>query len=172
MRELVKFAMMAVAAAALWLWPAPASAQSCFVNSTTLAFGTIYTSNNVAYTTSASVQIVCSGYSNGTTIRVCPFFDVGTYPAGGSSGPRRLGSGVSRLDFDVFSDAAYANRFPNNDVDASTPNLLLTVNGGIGVGSFTVYGRIPAGQTGAATGSYATTLGANIYFVSVRWGPP
>lgn len=129
-----------------------------------MAFGTIYTPTNSAYATTATVTVSCSGNGTDTSVRICPFVGSGTYGAA-AGGPRLLGSGSARLNFDVFTSASYATRYPNDTVDATTPSTTLAVAAtGTSSTTLTLYGRIPANQTAAATGDYAAAFSSGVFY--------
>jgi spore coat protein U-like protein len=81
----------------------------------------------------------------------------GTSPAPGSTNNnpvRRLSQGSSHLNYNLYSDAGHTLVWNNNNGIRTTRNYPQTM---------TVYGRIPAGQTGPA-GIYTDAVLATITF--------
>lgn len=144
----------------LWLMmPAPAEAQSCSVLAPTLAFGTV-PANGTAVTNGTVVIVSCSGTAN-ASLRLCAYVGTGTYTAP-TGGPRVMKSGANALSFDLYTTAAFTQRYVNGQIDGSNPETLATLSGsGSSSTNILIYGRIPAGATtGAPTGTYSTTFSA------------
>lgn len=136
----------------------PAAAQSCTATATAVSFGNVATGGNTAYSANALVTLSCTGNTN-QVIQYCPYIDGG--PSPGASGPRYMAAGASRLAFDVYQDAALSQRYANGVVvGANTGFSYQLGSNGSGSTSFTVYGRIPAGQQAVPLGSYAVALSA------------
>ena len=139
--------------------PAPAKAQSCSVFAPNLAFGTVPADGAVV--TGGTVLLVnCTGTAN-NQLRLCPYIGTGSYTAP-TGGPRVMKSGSNSLSFDVYTSAAFTQRFVNGQIDGSNPETLVTLSsGGSSNSNILVYGRIPSGATtGAPSGTYTTTFNA------------
>lgn len=157
-RGIARFVNVALAACILWLLvPSPAAAQTCTASATTLAFGTVNTVFNQTFSTTNSLTITCSGTAN-SQIRVCPYIASGSGGAA-ASGPRQMSSGANKIDFDIYIDATYAERWANDQATGANPDTLVTTSGGGTVTvKLTLYGRIFSGQATAATGSYTSSF--------------
>ena len=143
----------------------PAQAQSCSAATPVLDFGTTSADGTQVYAGS-TVLIFCNGTAN-NTIRICPYVGTGSYPAA-ANGPRRLGSGTARMDFDVFEDVTFSKRFANGQVDGANGSLPLTLNsGGSATANVPIYGRIP---TGATTGATSTLYSASMFDSLIVYG--
>lgn len=117
---------------------------SCAVSAADLAFGTYDAASGSDTTATSSITVTCS--------LLTPYnisLDGGTYVAGGV---RRMGSGASRLNYEIYRDVAMSNVF-------GTVAALLGVSG-IGTGlavPTTIYGKIPKNQA-VVPGSYSDQI--------------
>jgi spore coat protein U-like protein len=126
---------------------APGEARAgavCSVVNSGLAFGT-------SANATGTVNWSCTGYdTTPNTFNLC--LRLGTPSSPGTASQPQLLSGANTMAFNLFSNAAGTTLWA-----ASTPLVQsVTIGPGIGTtvtGSFTFYGRIPAGQTSPA-GNY------------------
>jgi len=131
--------------------------NSCVVNSASaMAFGN-YDVNLGAVTSTSAININCTK-SDTYTIAL-------NYGAnGGSAANRIMANGTNLLDYNLFVDSGYANVW--NSTCGSGMNCDGGTGAGPGVGnaqSYTVYGKIPAGQNVPA-GSYSDTITVTVTF--------
>lgn len=135
-----------------------ATVQSCTVNNSTINFG-IYNPLDAASddNNAGSVQINCRVNGSGTAL-----VDVALGVSGGTFSQRRLQSGTSFLNYNIFTSPAYTTVW-GDGTDGSVPqSVALTKT--LESMSWVLYGRIPAGQLGAAPGTYTDTVQ-----VTVSW---
>jgi spore coat protein U-like protein len=77
----------------------------------------------------------------------------------GNTGARRLNSGAHTLAYGLYTDAARSTAWGDSSGGAILiDSIVLDVLGLAPVRQHTVYGRIPAGPTGAVPGSYTDTV--------------
>lgn len=134
---------------------------SCSVSTTALLFGA---HNPLAGATdsSASVRVNCGGVAG----LLIPFrIDLGRGGAA-SYAPRRLSSGTNTLAYNLYADAGRTSVWGDGTggsvaVDSS---VLLDVLGWAPTRTFTVYGRIGAGQTATVPGSYADSISVTVTY--------
>ena len=83
-----------------------------------------------------------------------------------SYAPRRLSSGMNTLSYNLYADAGRTSVWGDGTGGsvAVESSVLLDVLGWAPTQSFTVYGRIGAGQTGAVPGSYADTVSVTVTY--------
>ncbi|WP_200845213.1 spore coat U domain-containing protein [Roseomonas sp. 18066] len=144
--------------AGLLLLPAAAQA-ACTLAATPLAFGN-YSPRAAATTTSVgTISLTCValiGLNLSYSIRL-------SAGGGGSYAARRMASGASHLAYQLFRDSAGASIWGDGTggtaVVSGTETLFLLGSGR----SFSVYGRIPAGQN-VAPGSYTDTVQVTVTY--------
>lgn len=160
LRCLYTGATLARLLAVLTLWlltPSPTVAQTCTASATPLAFGTVNTVYNRTYDTTNTVTVTCTGTA-ATQIRICPYIASGSGGAS-PSGPRQMSAGVNKLNFDIYTDQNHTQRWANDQATGANPETLMaTATSGPASTAITLYGQIPAGQTGAAIGSYTSSF--------------
>lgn len=120
--------------------------DSCLVTAGNLDFGDVDVIANANDDTTATIDVTCS---NGTS------FDIGLdYGGNEDTGQRRMDDGSSNyLLYDVYSDAGRSTAW-GDDVGVDT----VSDTGDGTENSYTVYGRIPAGQQTADVGAYTDTV--------------
>lgn len=163
MKSLLRLALVA---AALGL-AAPALAQtataafqvtatvpnSCRIAATAVAFGSYDPLGGSAADASGTVTVTCT-LSSAWWVGL----DGGGNAGASAAAPRAMAAGGSFLGYDLFRDAART---------VSWGNTVAAGASGSGTGAaqpVTVYGRIPASQTGVPAGSYADTVTATVNF--------
>lgn len=162
------FGLAALAVSVVW-FPAPAAAQSatatlnvsatvtnnCTISTTALAFGSYdpvaaHASTNLDGT--GTVIIACTRGAAAT---------IGLNTGSNASGStRRMANGTEYLTYEVYKENARTNVWGNSGgalYDAGTAPSSAPQ-------TFTVYGRVPAGQNGAIAGSYADMITATVNF--------
>ncbi|WP_394788043.1 spore coat U domain-containing protein [Rhodoferax sp.] len=115
-------------------------ATSCAVSATDLAFGTYSESTATDATTTSTISVNCTLLTPYTIS-----LNSGNYASGST---RRMGSGTSRLTYEIYRDPAMTGIF-------GTVAALLGVSG-VGTGLAipnTIYGKIPKNQN-VTPGSY------------------
>ncbi|MFS8049770.1 spore coat U domain-containing protein [Rhizobium sp. BR 314] len=148
------------------LLPAPAFAQSCNFTVTNMNFGAVDSLSGNPVTTTATMNISCTGglLDGGRRILICP--NLGPGSGGASSATaRQMLNGINPLNYQIYSDSgmsvvwgsstwAYPSRAP---AFAMTMTLL----GGLlsaATGSMTMYGAVLGSQPTAATGAFTSNF--------------
>lgn len=142
------------ALAFLSLLPSLAQAQ-CTVSVSDLDFGQINLNTTSQPTGTASVNVSCTNSTLlALTYRVCINLGGGT---GASGTTRRMVNGSNYLSYQLYQDGGYAtpwgSRLATGFGNPVTVDLL-TLPTGPSSTTLTVYGRIAAGQSSAAGGTY------------------
>ncbi|MEY2776943.1 MAG: hypothetical protein RLY30_1041 [Pseudomonadota bacterium] len=120
---------------------------SCAINATNLSFSSMPTGTTSTSDASTDISVSCS---QGTP------YQIGLSQGNNFSGGRRLASGGSFVNYELYSDPSRSNAW------TSTQVVSFTGNGS--AQSHTIFGRIPAGQSVPTTGSYADTIVATISY--------
>ena len=150
-----------VVLAALLASPGLANALCVAVCSCNASVGTVvfspYNPFNAGHDDSAgTISVNCSGVVGLLVPYTLSFSSGGS----GTYSPRRLSSGGNRLNYNLYTAPTYATVIGDGTGGTATlsGNILLNA---LGIGpsdTWTLYGRIPAGQTTAVPGGYTDTL--------------
>jgi len=150
---------MAVLATLLTLEPAAAETKtssfqvgmnvsaSCSLSASNLSFNTMPTGTTAGSDAATDISVSCS---QGTP------YQIGLSQGSHFSGGRRMSSGSSFVNYELYSDPSRTN------VWSTTQVVSFTGNGSSQ--SHTIFGRIPGGQSVPTTGSYADTIVATISY--------
>lgn len=141
------FAWVVVAGAAATLSSRAEAAATCTVSTAGVAFGAYNPLNATATDGVGSVTVSCSGNPGAMTL------SSGTGQSGSYSA-RVMKSGTSSLNYNLYTTATRTTVWGNGTSGTSTRSLSA-------VGTYTVYGRIPALQNvsaGTYTDSVVVTL--------------
>jgi spore coat protein U-like protein len=131
-------------------------ANNCTISTTALAFGSydpIAANASTPMDGTGTVTITCTKGAT-TTIGL----DVGSNSPGTGTTRAMLAGGV-KLDYEIYTDSARTTVWGNSGASLFTPAAAPNKN----PRSFTVYGRIPAGQD-LPTGTYADAVLATVNF--------
>lgn len=159
LRLALLLALTAVAPAARALCLSPLC--SCTASTTALVFGA-HNPLGGATDSTGSVRVTCGGVAG----LLIPFrIDLGRGGAAGYA-PRRLASGANTLAYNLYTDAGRTSVWGDGTGGSvsTSSSVLLDVLGWAPAQSFTIYGRIGAGQTGAVPGSYADTVSVTVTY--------
>ncbi|MFZ9405995.1 MAG: spore coat U domain-containing protein [Burkholderiaceae bacterium] len=126
--------------------------QCTTLTTNALAFGTYDPTSATATDASATLSIKCS---QGAAITVD--LNAGT-TAGATVAQRKLASGANTLNYNLYTSAARTTVWGGANTVSGTGQGLDTAT------SFTVHGRIAAGQTQAAPGSYSDTITVTVSY--------
>ena len=145
-------AAAAVLAATLLLAPgrAEAAITSCSVSTTGIAFSPYDSQTQAAVDGTGTITVTCSGSGNNT---------LSLNLTGGNSGSctsRQMRSGSNSMSYQVYRNSARTLNFCD-----SSSRLDIAVNFGGSTsftGTYTMYGRVLAGQTPVYASNYADTL--------------
>lgn len=145
--------MLAAAALAAVTCAAPANG-ACLIVTVPVAFG-LYDVFHPAATTGVGAITITCGVSQSVTVAL-------STGGSGSYTPRRMQTVASaKLDYNLYTDAAYTTIWGNGTGGSSLNGGTTAVIGGILV--LNVYGRMPALQNGAV-GIYGDTVVATVNF--------
>ena len=133
------------------------AAATCTAAATGPVFG-VYNPLNASPTlANGTVSVTCTWTGGGsTTVNVVSSYTTGN---SGSYATRYMLSGVNRLNYNLYYDAAFTQIRGDGTGGSQTGGATLTVsrNSRTASASSVVYGRIPAGQN-AVPGSYLDTI--------------
>jgi spore coat protein U-like protein len=144
---------------------ASASAGSCTVSTTGLAFGAYQPLTfagklvSADVTSDATVSVVCTGITTGGSYTIA----LGPSPQGNSIIPRYLAhnAGGPAMAFNVYLDSSYMTVWGDGFTGSAITGTLP-----IGDSSqrYSVFGRIPAGQSSLMAGTYSGSLTMTITY--------
>ena len=156
-----------ILAALLMLATAPsAQALTCSVSSFVGAFGSVGTLTSVTTDSSASFSVSCSFGLPLQSVQLCINIGPGT-TATDSSGQRVMRSSTTPLTVEYYSNIArsavwgswgtgVSSAYPSGGAAGIEDTVTLGLLGS-GTYSYTVYGRVPGGQSSLAPGTYVWT---------------
>jgi spore coat protein U-like protein len=129
-------------------------AANCTISSTNIAFGSydpVVANASTPLDGTGTVTVRCN---KGTSANIG--LDLGSNAAGST---RRMASGAERLTYEIYSESGRTAIWTN-----SAPNWVAhTPTGPPNQATYTMYGRVPAGQE-VATGSYSDTVTATVNY--------
>ncbi|MEC9361710.1 MAG: spore coat protein U domain-containing protein [Pseudomonadota bacterium] len=151
-----------LAAAALASTPPAFATTTCSASLSNVAFGASDPFNGWA-DVSATLSYQCQTFGlsllANAAVRLCLSIGDGAQGDGGIT-PRRMLSGASALQFNLYSDASRTQvwgTYPGNHVEVVL-QYAVPLLGGSGSGSRTVYARVPANQFSAVPGTYLNSF--------------
>jgi spore coat protein U-like protein len=157
-----------LAALCLLLWAAPAHALcvgplcSCSVSTTAVVFGNVSPLSGSPTDSTGSVSVSCGGVAG----LLIPY-QIDLNAGGGASyATRRLSSGADTLSYNLYTDNSRLSVWGNGSGGTQSANgsVTLSVLGSSPAQVYTVYGRIPGGQTSAVPGSYTDTITVTVTY--------
>lgn len=121
----------------------------CQIQAGNLNFGDYDPLTNQAVESTSSVYVTCTKGANYTIA-----FGGGN---SGNTGQRTMTNGVDTLNYNIYSDATFSSILGEGGQAVS----------GLGTGNsapYTIYGKIPGGQTAAPAGNYSDVVNINVNF--------
>lgn len=146
----------------LWIGWLPQHAwavlDSCTVSASGVSFGAYNPFSGSSLDSTGTVTVSCFGLLGGV-------FQVALSTGGsGTFSPRRMASGANTLTYNLYVDSSRTQTWG----DGSWGTSIRSVNCSLlclGIPqNFTVYGRIPASQTGTHSGTYGDTITVTVTF--------
>jgi spore coat protein U-like protein len=128
---------------------------NCTVSTAAVAFGDVDVTSGQAVQGTGSVSVTCT---NGTPWTAVADAGAGT---GADLSTRKMASGANLLNYSLFTDSARTQVW-GDGVSGATATLSDTGTGT--AQTKTVYGVIPAGQTGIPAGDYADTVQVTVAY--------
>ncbi|MBV9883503.1 MAG: spore coat protein U domain-containing protein [Sphingomonadaceae bacterium] len=128
---------------------------NCTVSTSPVAFGNVDVTSGQAVQGTGSVSVTCT---NGTAWTAAADAGAGS---GADLATRKMANGADLLNYGLFTDAARTQPW-GDGVEGAT-----ALFSGTGTGTpqtDTVYGLIPAGQTGVPAGDYADTVQVTVSY--------
>jgi spore coat protein U-like protein len=126
---------------------------NCTVSTTAVAFGAVNPQGG-NHDATGSVTVNCT---NGAPWSATASAGAGS---GATFATRRMTSGANTLNYSLFTSATYGTVWGNGS--GGTGAVTGTGSGSAQV--FTVFGRIPAGQTAARVGTYTDTVSVTVTY--------
>jgi spore coat protein U-like protein len=133
---------------------------TCSVAATAVGFGTYDPLAATALSSTGTVTVTCTGTAL-LTVPVTVSLNAGIW---GNFSARSAASGASRINYNLYSDAAQTQVWGDGSSGTSTVNLsvfILVI--GTGSSAATVYGLVPNGQD-VAPGTYSDTITATVSY--------
>jgi len=129
------------------------SAQNCSVSTSGTAFGDYSASSNQPRDTSGTIVVICHG-----TERSQISYTIKLGLGGGTFSLRQMKSTNSSLSYGLYIDASRTQPWGDGTGGASYLSDSFSLINSSSTKSYTVYGRIPTGQSLSLTGAYADSL--------------
>jgi spore coat protein U-like protein len=121
---------------------------NCSVSSSPVAFGSVDVLSGTNYDATGNVSVTCT---NGTAWSAAAGLGGGT---GATFASRKMAAGANLLNYSLYTNAGRTTVWGDGSGGTATVS-----NTGTGSAqSFTVYGRVPLGQTAAQSGAYSDTV--------------
>jgi spore coat protein U-like protein len=150
----------------LAMQPVLLHAANCTVSSVGVNFATYNPLAGTPDDSTGQVSITCTMVGNGKPESVAYSIELGMGNASSYS-PRRLVSGSNALLYNLFRDAGRSQVWGNGLGSTYTVTDSVLVGPGVGNGTrsntYTIYGRVPAGQD-PDPGSYSDTIVITLSF--------
>jgi spore coat protein U-like protein len=128
---------------------------NCTVSTTAVAFGNVDVTSGQAVPGTGDISVTCT---SGTAWTAAADAGAG---AGADLAIRKMSDGSNLLDYRLFTDPARSQIW-GDGIEAATATFASTGTGT--AQSKTVYGLIPAGQTGVPAGEYADTVQVTVSY--------
>ena len=145
--------------------PSSSYAAACTVSSAGVAFGRYVPASGTNDRSTGTVTISCSGLL-GLLLPYVPYtisLNSGLY-SGGIFSNRRMFSGSSYLSYQLYSNSAGTTVWGDGTGGSSTVSGTCTAILGNCSSSKTIYGLIPALQSGVAPGTYSDTVTVTVSY--------
>lgn len=159
--------LMLLVAVAAGVPVAETRAQSCSFSMTDVDFGNIDLTAGGAFTTTATLNVTCTGLPNRIII-LCPNIGAGSGGVAASGDPRRMLNGVNQLDYNLYWEVGLTTVWGSYlwPYPPRPPQFGVFLNGaGTASGFATVYARVNAGQSTLPGGLYTSSFaGAHTAF--------
>lgn len=128
---------------------------NCTVSTSAVAFGDVDVTSGQAVQGTGSVTVTCT---NGTAWTAAADAGAGS---GADLASRKMANGADLLNYSLFTDSARTQLW-GDGVEGATATFSDTGTGT--AQTKTVYGLIPAGQTGVPAGEYADTVQVTVSY--------
>ncbi|HXB20076.1 MAG TPA: spore coat U domain-containing protein [Candidatus Solibacter sp.] len=125
----------------------------CSVSSTGTAFGAFDTLSGGNKDVVGTISVTCSG-----NVGDAANYVIALSLGGGSFASRSMQAGGSQLSYNLYSDGAHTLIWGDGTGGTSTVSDSYSLPASSSTRQYTVYGRIPGGQSGAVAGDYADTM--------------
>lgn len=144
---------------------------TCSIGNGTIAFSGLDILGGAPVGGQTTLSLTCDFVLSVSSISVCIGINEGTGGAAGNV--RHLVNGVQKIDYQLYSDAAYQSPLgPSSNsalgnmvaVSVSAPSLL----GGSTTVSIPIFGRVNGSQTQVGTGSYVSTLTVTAQYPTIN----
>lgn len=143
---------------ALLALPLPALAScatcTCAVSATGVSFGRYSPLAPASTDDTGEIRISCGGGFGSVAYTI----QLGRGIYGAGFRPRRMGNGNSRLDYNLYANAAHTIVWGDGSGGTGAVSGMLDVARAGSSREHVVYGRVPAGQRAAAVGNYSDTV--------------
>lgn len=139
---------------------AAADAQSCTFTNTGVDFGNVNLAGGGSQSATGTFAASCTG-TPGQSIRICANFNAGSGGANASGDPRYLTQGLTRLNYNLYTNNGVGQVWGSYLWSASPrpPSISLTLGGsGSGSVSQTIFGRLANGQGALPTGTFMSVF--------------
>jgi spore coat protein U-like protein len=135
---------------------------TCSVSATPVGFGVYDPFGSSPSDSSGTITVSCTGLVLSVAVSYDILLNKGLYAS--SFLPRQMASGANRLNYNLYTDSARTIVWGDGTGGTSFVSDgyllgLFTVNR-----DYTVYGRIPASQTGVHTGDYSDTITVTVNY--------
>lgn len=149
-----------VAAAALaGVLAQPVQAASCSVSATAVAFGTYNPFAAQSNDSTGSIGVTCTG-----TVLETIAYQISLSAGSGTYTTRTLKLGSRTLNYNLYVDSLYLLKWGDTSLGTSIQSASFPLTGLPILHTYTIYGRIPSGQTTAQAGTYSDTITVTVSY--------
>jgi spore coat protein U-like protein len=151
---------------------APASAQTCTFTNTGLDWGNVNLIPGTSIDLTGTLTASCTGTGN-RTVRVCPNFNAGVGGVNATGSERYMLNGANQLRYNLYQDSGRSVVWGSRTWGLAPlpPTLDVSLSGGVGSNSATIYGRILSGQAALPTGAYSSAFSGTNTEIAYDYSP-
>ncbi len=135
---------------------------TCSVSATSVSFGVYDPFDSNPTDTSGTITVSCTGLVLSVLVSYDILLNKGIHASGFL--PRQMASGVNTLDYNLYTDSARTIVWGDGTGGTSFVTDGYTLGLFTVHRNYTVYGRIPAGQTSVHTGDYSDTITVTVNY--------
>ncbi len=143
----------------LLLSAAPAMAATCTLTATSVPFGNYNAVLALPNDNTGTISVTCQS----GLLELVSYSIALSAGNSGNAAARQLKAGANALNYNLYKDILHSNYWGSGAQALASSVQILTILTPFTT-NYTVYGRIPAGQSSAPSGSYSDSIQATVTF--------